>query len=140
MTIELWIVNILIKLIGYKAYETQADLSSISEEEFEKLIPGLELLIDKALITELDVRFCLMISDLIKMDKGRYTAQVRELTYYDLFTIADDLHVGEIGQLYSDIGKSMIPPIAMLLQNKLGSLNEPVDYYDKYWEKTHHHC
>jgi uncharacterized protein DUF6387 len=136
MPIELWMLNILIKLVGYKAYETQVDLSSVPQSDLEKVIPALELLIAKGVITELDENFNLMLRDLIDMDKAKYTAQVRELTYYDLFTIIEDLKSGEMEKLYTEKGKSMIPPIAMLLQNKLGKLNETLNIYDKYWENS----
>jgi hypothetical protein len=136
MPIQLWILNILIKLLGYKAYEKQVDLSSIPQSDLEKAIPAIELLIAKGVITELDGSINLMLEHLIDSDKAKYTAQVRELTYYDLFTIIADLKSGEMEKLYTEKGKSLIPPIAMLLQNKLGRLNETLDIYDKYWENS----
>lgn len=134
MPIELWIINILIKLLGYKAYELQIDLSSVSQSDLETLIPAFELVLAKGLITELDDNFYLMFNDLIGMDKAKYTDQVRELTYYDLFTMIEDLKSGEMEKLYLEIGKSINPPIAILLQKKLGKLNQTLDINDKYWE------
>jgi hypothetical protein len=136
MALELWLINILIKLVGYKAYEAQADLSSISATEFENLMASLELLIDKALITDLDEQFSLLSIDLIKMDKAKYTSQVRELTYYDLFSLADELKSKSIGQVYEEKKNALNPRLAIILQNRLQELNEHVSLDNLFWSNT----
>lgn len=136
MPIELWIINILIKLMVYKPYEMGLDLSSVPLSDIEKAMPYFERMIGKGVMTEIDDGLYLMFNDLIKMDKAKYTSQVREVTYYELFNIANDLKTEEMEKLYSEIGKSTSRPLAMFFQNKLGKLNEFVHVYDKYWENN----
>jgi len=133
LPIELWMINIFVKLFGYKAYEAKIDVSLVSEPDLNKVIPALENLMVDGVITEFDDLSRLMIHGFLDMDKAQYTAQVRELTYYDLFTIIEELKDGEMEKLYLENGKSITPPMAMLLQSKLGKLNETLDIYDKYW-------
>lgn len=59
-------------------------------------------------------------SRILNDDTAEYAAVVKEITYFELFTMANKLKTGEIEKLYSEIDFLIFP---LMNQKKLGKLN-----------------
>lgn len=116
-----WIVNLTSRALSYIASEERVESLTESEREF---LEGLNL---NNLIHGVvdDERFGLILNDLSMMDKAEDISVLRELTYYDLFSLADALKTKELEELYQDSEASVFP---ILNEKKLGKLNQAIRF------------
>lgn len=116
-----WIENISARLLIYLA--CLKNIESITSEQkklFEEII---ENNIDMGVLSDTHVRK--VIEGVIQDDEADYSSIVKEITYFELFYLADTFKTEELEKLYAEINFPVFP---LINQDSLGELNQPVSF------------
>jgi|GEM_PF-1745824 len=117
-----WIENLAMRLIGFSASKNKLALLDTKQKV---LIEGFtQKIIDQGVV--LSSPYSTILSEILTKDDAEYTSIVRDITYYELFSLSDILKTTDMDKLYSEV-KSMF--LHLLNQQELGELNDPLPIY-----------
>lgn len=118
-----WIENLFSRLLSFAASEKALD------EKTKTLIEGItQNNIGHGVL--LNSQFSAFLNILILEDDAEHASVVREITYFELFTMSDSLKTEAMSELYSEVKSSIFP---LINQKELGKLNDafPVQSQDE---------
>lgn len=117
-----WIENLAMRLLGFAASKNKLALLDAKQKA---LIEGLtQQIINQGVV--LGSQYSAMLDEMLKKDDAEYTSIVRDITYYELFSLSDILKTTDMDKLYSEVKSIFLHP---LNQQELGKLNDPLPTY-----------
>lgn len=127
MSLECWLANLSMRFLGY--ISSKADMDSVDDSQ-KALIRNINTRnIQNGVIT--DKRINELLNGLIMHDQSESSSVVKELTYLELFSLADSLKSPELEKLYIE---TEISTFSALNQDNAGKLNDFISTSDAYPE------
>jgi len=117
-----WIENLAIRMLSFA---TSKNKLALLDTKQKTLIEGLtQEAINQGVV--LGSPYSKLLNVMLMKDHAEYTSIVRDITYYELFSLADILKTTDMDKQYSEV-KSMF--LHLLNQQELGKLNAPLPTY-----------
>lgn len=127
MSLECWLANLSMRFLGY--ISSKADMDSVDDSQ-KALIRNINTRnIQNGVIT--DKRINELLNVLIMHDRSESSSVVKELTYLELFSLADSLKSPELEKLYIE---TELSTFSVLNQDNAGKLNDFISTSDAYPE------
>lgn len=127
MPLECWLANLSMRLLGYVFTKTPTETVDESQKALIRNINNQN--IQTGVIT--DQRINQLLNELIMHDQSESSSVVKQITYLELFSLADALKSPELEKLYSEIELSTF---SVLNQDNAGQLTEFISTSDVYPE------
>lgn len=119
MELVSWIENLSMRLIGFMASDkvlAQKQKTLLEDISQKNISYGVVL----------DTPYAEFLNGLIMDDDAEYASVVKDITYFELFTMADAVKTPELGKVYSAIESTILP---LINQKMLGKLNDVFPVY-----------
>lgn len=127
MSLECWLTNLSMRFLGY--ISSKADIDSVDDSQ-KAMIRNINTQnIQSGVIT--DHRVNQLLNNLIMHDQSESSSVVKEITYLELFTLADNLKSPELEKLYLE---TELSTFSLLNQDNAGQLTEFISTSDIYPE------
>jgi hypothetical protein len=127
MSLECWLANLSMRFLGY--ISSKADMDSVDDSQ-KALIRNINTRnIQNGVIT--DKRINELLNGLIMHDQSESSSVIKELTYLELFSLADSLKSPELEKLYIE---TELSTFSVLNHDNAGKLNDFISTSDAYPE------
>ncbi|THK41104.1 hypothetical protein E8Q33_09885 [Methylophaga sp. SB9B] len=127
MPLECWLVNLSMRFLGYISSKTPMESFDDSQKALIRNINTQN--IQSGVIT--DQRINQLLNELIMHDQSESSSVVKEITYLELFLLADNLKSPELEKLYIE---TELSTFSVLNQDNAGKLNDFISTSDIYPE------
>ncbi len=116
-----WIENISARLLIYLA--CLQNIEGITPDQMKTFEEIIENNIDMGVLSDTHVRK--LIEGVIQDDEADYSSIIKEITYFELFYLAETFKTEELEKLYDEVNFPVFP---LINQDSLGELNKPVSF------------
>nr|WP_320166530.1 DUF6387 family protein [uncultured Methylophaga sp.] len=117
-----WLENLTARLLAFQACQQSSD--TLGEPQKSLIESQVTLNLQHGVVTT--SQYSQIINALLEKDTASYSAIVRELTHYDLFSMAKSIELDEMRDLYDEIDTTVYH---FLNQSDLGELNTPLSIF-----------